>query len=109
MPKTYTVTYSYTVSVAVGLCEGPITGLGRVWDLDPVGHRRRAVVEGGAGHGAGGQHDDVERDPVPAEAPAERHRQREREHRHDGGESDDAARLDEVHRRLQDALADSHQ
>ncbi|TGD96479.1 baseplate multidomain protein megatron [Methylobacterium nonmethylotrophicum] len=35
--KTYNVTYSYSVSVAIGLCEGPITGLGRVWaDGKPI-------------------------------------------------------------------------
>ncbi len=30
-PKTYAVAYRYTASFAVAFCEGPITGLGRVW------------------------------------------------------------------------------
>ena len=40
-----TVSYSYSLSFAVGLCEGPITGIGRVWadgavmDLSAVAHR----------------------------------------------------------------------
>src|SRR5262245_23252632 len=30
-PKTKTVEYSYSCSFAIGLCEGPITGIGKVW------------------------------------------------------------------------------
>ena len=30
-PKVTTTTYSYTASFAVALCEGPISGIGRVW------------------------------------------------------------------------------
>ncbi len=30
-PSIETTTYSYSVSCAVGLCEGPITGIGRIW------------------------------------------------------------------------------
>lgn len=30
-PSVETTTYSYSVSCAVGLCEGPITGIGRIW------------------------------------------------------------------------------
>jgi hypothetical protein len=29
--KTTNITYTYTVAVILGLCEGPITGIGRVW------------------------------------------------------------------------------
>ncbi len=29
--KTVTITYTYTAAVIVGLCEGPITGIGKVW------------------------------------------------------------------------------
>ncbi|RVU21775.1 baseplate multidomain protein megatron [Methylobacterium oryzihabitans] len=36
-PRTYTVTYAYSVSFAVALCEGPIRGLGTVWaDGKPI-------------------------------------------------------------------------
>lgn len=29
--KTVTITYTYTAAVIIGLCEGPITGIGKVW------------------------------------------------------------------------------
>lgn len=29
--KTVSITYTYTVAVIIGLCEGPITGIGKVW------------------------------------------------------------------------------
>lgn len=29
--KTVTITYTYTVATILGLCEGPITGIGKVW------------------------------------------------------------------------------
>lgn len=29
--KTVTISYTYTVAVILGLCEGPITGIGKVW------------------------------------------------------------------------------
>ncbi|QDY99054.1 hypothetical protein FQ775_00975 [Nitratireductor mangrovi] len=44
-PKVKTTEYSYSVSFAIGLCEGPISGVGRVWadgkviDLSDYTHR----------------------------------------------------------------------
>jgi len=49
-----TVTYSYTVDFAVGLCEGPISAIVKIWadgkliyDVSPLTAAEQAIVDGG--------------------------------------------------------------